>query len=82
MPAIAMQHPQRHLGAPRVTAGDSVSFETTEEENMRRILVTVAATTIILTMASLVASRAEATPLRAPASTVEVAPIENVALCF
>ena len=81
MPALAMQHCQSHLGGPRVTAGESVGFESTEE-NMRRLLVTVAATTIILTTASLVASRAEAIPLRAPASTVEIAPIENVALCF
>ena len=49
---------------------------------MRRILGTFAAMTVILTTASLVASRAEAAPLGAPASTVEIAPIENVALCF
>jgi hypothetical protein len=52
---------------------------------MRRILLTVAAAAVILTTGSLVPNRAEATPLGAPASiplAAEVAPIENVALCF
>jgi hypothetical protein len=52
---------------------------------MRRIFLTVAAAAVILTTGSLVPNCAEATPLGAPASiplAVELAPIENVALCF
>ena len=52
---------------------------------MRRIPITVAAAAVILTTGSLVPIRAQATPLGAPASiplAVEVAPIENVALCY
>ena len=52
---------------------------------MRRILLTFGAAAVILTTAPLVPSRAGATPLGAPARiplAVEIAPIENVALCF
>ncbi len=52
---------------------------------MHRSLVTVAAAAIILTTGSLVPIGAQATPLGAPASipvAVEVAPVENVALCY
>jgi hypothetical protein len=55
-----------------------------EEEIMRRILLTVGAAAVILTTGALMPDRAKAAPLGSPATApaVDIAPIENVALCF